>query len=163
MCGDFGLVWDNGGEDKWWRKWLDSKPFTTPFIDGNHENFDLLYEFPEEEWHGGKVHRISDCILHLMRGQVCDIHGKTFFTMGGAQSHDMEVRQEWINWWRAELPSVQEYEIALKNLDKNNWEVDYVLTHCCGTSNVKEILQNQYNIAVTISLKEKKYCTNQRR
>ena len=44
ICGDFGLVWDNGGEDIWWRKWLEQKPFTTLFVDGNHENFDLLYE-----------------------------------------------------------------------------------------------------------------------
>ena len=50
ICGDFGLVWYNDMADTLWRTWLDEKPFTTLFVDGNHENFDLLYEFPEEEW-----------------------------------------------------------------------------------------------------------------
>ena len=153
ILGDFGGVW-HYPESRFYKqniylqKWLSKQPWTTLFVDGNHENHDLLNQYPVEVWNGGNVHHIvKDKIIHLMRGQVFTIEGQTFFTMGGAQSHDMEVRQEWINWWRAELPSFQEYEIALKNLDKNNWEVDYVLTHCCGTSNVKEILQNQYNIA----------------
>ena len=36
ICGDFGLVWDNSKEEKYWRKWLDDKPWTTLWIDGNH-------------------------------------------------------------------------------------------------------------------------------
>ena len=36
--------------------------------------------------HGGKVHRIRPHVLHLMRGQVFDIEGHTFFTMGGVKS-----------------------------------------------------------------------------
>ena len=23
VCGDFGLVWNNDAEDKWWQKWLE--------------------------------------------------------------------------------------------------------------------------------------------
>lgn len=34
ICGDFGLVWNNNGEDYWWRRWLDNKPWTTLFVDG---------------------------------------------------------------------------------------------------------------------------------
>ena len=41
VCGDFGL-WDESGEQKYWRKWLSGKPFTTLWVDGNHENYDLL-------------------------------------------------------------------------------------------------------------------------
>lgn len=145
ICGDFGLVWDNGGEDKWWRKWLDSKPFTTLFIDGNHENFDLLYEFPEEEWHGGKVHRISDSILHLMRGQVFDIQGKTFFTMGGAESHDKEYRTVGRSLWLQELPSDVEYSQALANLEKCGYKVDYVISHCAPTDIQNEIAEVKQN------------------
>lgn len=133
ICGDFGLVWDNGGEDIWWRKWLEQKTFTTLFVDGNHENFDLLYEFPEEKWHGGRVHRISDSILHLMRGQVFEIQGKTFFTMGGAESHDKEYRTVGRSLWLQELPSDEEYAEALANLEKCGYKVDYVITHCAPT------------------------------
>ena len=45
------------------------------FIDGNHENYDRLSAYPVTEWRGGKVHRIADNILHLMRGQVFEIDG----------------------------------------------------------------------------------------
>lgn len=38
----------------WWRSWLNDRPFTTLFVDGNHENFDLLNAYPVENWHGGK-------------------------------------------------------------------------------------------------------------
>ena len=92
ICGDFGLVWNNDKEDMWWRSWLNDRPFTTLFVDGNHENFDLLNAYPVENWHGGKIHRIAPSIIHLMRGQLFDIEGKSFFTMGGAESHDSEFR-----------------------------------------------------------------------
>ena len=41
ICGDFGLVWDAGGESKseqYWLNWLEEKSYTTLFIDGNHDN-----------------------------------------------------------------------------------------------------------------------------
>ena len=46
ICGDFGCVWDGSKNDKYWINWLNSKKFTTVFVDGNHENFDLLYQYP---------------------------------------------------------------------------------------------------------------------
>lgn len=74
ICGDFGL-WDESGEQKYWRKWLSEKPFTTLWVDGNHENYDLLKTYPVECWRGGKVQFITPDIIHLMRGQVYDIEG----------------------------------------------------------------------------------------
>lgn len=73
IAGDFGLVWDHKNDELYWRKWLGRKNFTTLFIDGNHENFSLLNAYQVEGWNGGKVHRISDSIIHLMRGQVFNI------------------------------------------------------------------------------------------
>ena len=81
IAGDFGGVWDNSNEEKYWIKWLNQKKFTTLFIDGNHENYDLLSKFDITEWHGGKVQFISDNIIHLMRGQVYKIDGKSIFTI----------------------------------------------------------------------------------
>ena len=43
VCGDFGAIWDSDGMSRfesYWLNWLDEKPFTTVFVDGNHENFD---------------------------------------------------------------------------------------------------------------------------
>ena len=55
-------------EKKWQEKWLEEKPFTTLFVDGNHENFDLLNTLPERQWNGGRVHVVREHVLHLMRG-----------------------------------------------------------------------------------------------
>ena len=69
-------------------------PFSVLFVDGNHENFDLLNSYPVEIWKGGKVHRVKPNITHLMRGQVFEIEGKTIFTFGGATSIDRDFRTE---------------------------------------------------------------------
>lgn len=79
ICGDFGGVWNRNEESKTETMvldWLDCKPFTILFVDGNHENFDRLYAYPVEEWHGGKVHKIRPSVIHLMRGQVFELEGK---------------------------------------------------------------------------------------
>ncbi|MFD2329464.1 metallophosphoesterase [Cohnella sp. GCM10020058] len=111
IVGDFGLIWNLDAEDRYWLKWLSKqKTFTTLFIDGNHENFDLLESYPVEIWNGGKIHRINDSVMHLMRGQVFNIDGLGFFTFGGAFSHDKEDRIEGKSWWRREMPSQAEYE-----------------------------------------------------
>ena len=108
VCGDFGLVWDSKPEERYWRKWLDEKPWTTLFVDGNHENFELLNTYPVEEWHGGRIHRISEKTIHLMRGNVFSLEGASFFTFGGAASHDKEWRLPGLSWWPEELPSDEE-------------------------------------------------------
>ena len=130
IAGDFGGVWDGADFDAYVQKAYNKRNFTTLFIDGNHENYDLLDKYPVEEWHGGKVHKISDHIIHLMRGQVFTIDGIRFFAMGGAESTDKQYRKEGESWWAREMPSDEEYREALDNLRKVNLEVDVVLTHC---------------------------------
>ena len=92
ICGDFGGVWNRNEESSRESKlmdWLENRSFTTLFVDGNHENFDRLYAYPIEKWHGGKVHKIRPSVIHLMRGQVFEIDGKSIFAFGGASSHDI--------------------------------------------------------------------------
>jgi len=159
VCGDFGLVWNGRRSEVISLDWLEERPYTLLWVDGNHENYDMLKTYPVEEWHGGKVHRIRSNVLHLMRGQVFEINGRTVFTMGGAQSHDIEdglldpsdpdFRTRYIDlllqgrrrfriigssWWPEELPSDEEYAEALASLERVNWQVDYVVTHCAPTS-----------------------------
>ncbi|MBR5272409.1 MAG: metallophosphoesterase [Clostridia bacterium] len=129
ICGDFGGVWDGGKEEKYWLKWLKNKNFTTLFIDGNHENFPMLMSFPTVDFAGGRAHRVDDGIYHLMRGEVYTLEGKTFFTMGGGESHDKAARTEGKNWWREEMPDSAEYMRAEENLKKCNFSVDYIITH----------------------------------
>ena len=141
ICGDFGGVWNYLGEtneEKYWLDWLNKKPFTTLFVDGNHENFERLNKYPRMKYHGGMVHRIRDSVLHLMRGYVFDFDGKKFFTFGGAKSHDIQdgildpkdyptlselvkvynirtrfgemLRIKGISWWKEELPTKAEMD-----------------------------------------------------
>lgn len=119
----------------------------------------MIGEYPLEEWHGGKVrHIIRDKVILLERGQVFEIEGKSFFTFGGASSYDIQggildrqtvdfaeqkrradrahlpyrILQE--SWWPQELPTEGELQEGLRNLERYHYEVDYVVTHCCGSS-----------------------------
>ena len=133
-AGDFGGVWFGDSRDDETLDWLERLPFTLAFVCGNHENYDALERYPVAEWHGGKVHRVRPHVLHLMRGQVFELESYRFFTMGGAKSHDTNHRINHISWWRQELPSDEEYSEALQNLERYNWQVDYIITHCAPTS-----------------------------
>ncbi len=130
ICGDFGCVWAGDQTDAYWLDWLEEKPFTTLFVDGNHENFPLLETYPRRIWQGGSVHVIRPSVLHLMRGQIFTLQGRRFFTMGGASSHDRAFRVAGKSWWPEELPNDSEMALALKNLEDAGWQVDYVITHC---------------------------------
>lgn len=146
ICGDFGAVWNFKGEDeeeKMWLEWLEKRQFTTLFIDGNHECFPRLNSFPVETWNGGKIHKIKSTVIHLMRGQIFNIDGKKIFTMGGATSHDRGHRKKGETWWEEELPNDTEYSDAWGNLIKNNYEVDYVITHCMP-SNIQYRIDYRY-------------------
>lgn len=119
ICGDFGGVWSYKGEikeEKYSLDWLESKPFTTLFVPGNHENYDRLTGIPDEKvldcwiyknctedernqirtgypqklWHGGMVRELRPSVLMLERGYVFDICGAKCFAFGGARSHDIQ-------------------------------------------------------------------------
>lgn len=93
-----------------------------------------------------------------MRGQEFEIGGLTWFTMGGAASHDIGdgildpaapdfERRYWAlrrmnamfrvlghSWWPEEMPNEAEYAEAEANLERAGWCVDCILTHCAPTS-----------------------------
>lgn len=133
VCGDLSVVWDDGKEDRYLRKQLSDHNFTLLFTDGNHENFDLLDAYPVEMWNGGKVHFITDSIIHLLRGQVFTIDDVKLFTFGGAPSHDTYRRTPGVSWWEREMPSDEEYFEGIVNLAKHNYQVDYIFSHDCSS------------------------------
>lgn len=144
ICGDFGGLWDGSKEEKYWLDWLNKRNFTTLFVDGNHENFDMLKTLPTEEFCGGIAHKINGSIYHLMRGRVYTIDNKKIFTFGGAESHDKKSRTEGISWWKDEMPDENECKIAYDNLKAHDNKVDYIITHSAPTSIQKQI-KPQYN------------------
>ena len=129
VAGDFGFVWDGSNAERYWLDWFESKPWTTCFVDGNHENHRMLAELPVREWNGGLVHEVRPRVLHLMRGEVYDITETTVLTMGGATSHDRQHRREGRSWWPEEMPSEKETEHCRSSLNRVGWKVDYVVTH----------------------------------
>lgn len=135
IAGDFGGIWDKYSINKT-VQFYRNMPFTVLFVDGNHENFNLLNSYPIDEWKGGKIHRISENLIHLMRGQVYTIEGKTFFIMGGGTSIDKDYRIEHISWWKEEIPSIDEINEAKRNLLAHNNKVDYIITHSCDTNSL---------------------------
>lgn len=129
ICGDFGFFWDDSKKERSIRKKLEARSYTIAFIDGCHENFDLLESFPVTEWNGGKARIVGKNIVHLMRGQVYTIEDKKIFTFGGGNSQDFIFRSEGENWWKREQPSHDEIIEAIENLRLNDNTVDYVITH----------------------------------
>lgn len=134
ICGDFGCIWCGDNCDNYWLDWLEDKPFTTLFVDGNHENFNLIEQYPISVWNGGQVHNIRSSVKHLMRGQIFTLNNQTFFTMGGATSVDKIYRKEGKSWWPQEIPSYQEMERGVANLKEHHNKVDYIITHCLPSS-----------------------------
>ena len=99
------------------------------FLDGCHENYDLLAQYPTEERFGGTVQALGGNVYHVCRGSVLTLEGKKYLCFGGAESQDKEEREPGVNWWPQEMPSDEEYALCEKTLEENGWQVDYVLTH----------------------------------
>lgn len=176
ILGDFGLVWDGSKEEQWWLHWLEeTRPFTTLFLPGNHENYDLLARYPLIPWRGGMVRQIRPSVFCLCSGYVFDL-GQKVFVMGGAQSHDMEViltpspnlkqqerllryrhvpyRMEGASWWPEELPGAETYDLARTSLAAVDWAVDLVATHCAPTDIQRHVSPASPENALTDFLQE---------
>lgn len=132
------------------------------FCDGNHENFERLYKFPQEKLFGGMTHKIRNNIYHLMRGEVFNIADLKIFVFGGAYSHDISgglidiesddyyrqlnrayvtglpYRIKRLSWWKEEKPSKEELEKGYKALEENKY-FNYIITHQTNIPTEKKI------------------------
>ena len=173
ILGDFGLLWEYTGEtsfEKYWLDWLDKKPFTTLFIDGNHECFPRLFALPEEERYGAPVGVVRPSVLYLKRGYIYHVNEKSIFAFGGARSHDIsdgiinldgndthwkDTMYQWrrekkeffrvngVSWWKDEIeqdPLV--YQRGLDLLEESGNQVDLIITHCCAS--MTEVMMGMY-------------------
>lgn len=107
------------------------------FVDGNHENFDILYEYDVKE-HGFR--EVRSRIWHAPRGHIwrwgpsydlfgvpledglATRRGVTFLAMGGAHSIDgpggiwLQARGPGSGWWPQETITHKEVELALRKI-----------------------------------------------
>ena len=89
VAGDFGFVWDGSNTDRYWLDWFESKPWTTCFVDGNHENFDTLLGLPVD---ADGMRYLRDRIIHLPRGFRWEWGTTRCLAVGGAYSIDRILR-----------------------------------------------------------------------
>lgn len=129
VCGDFGFIWSGGSAEEKILQKLGKKKYQILFVDGTHENFNLLDKYPVTEWNGGQVQQISGNLYHLMRGQVYTIEGKKIFAFGGGESPEKQMRMEAGTWWEREMPGIDEMRTGVSNLHAVDMKVDYIITH----------------------------------
>lgn len=131
ITGDFGCIWNGSEKEKKLLKALGKKKYSILFVEGVHENFDLLDKYPTEDWCGGKTRHISGNLRQLMRGQYYTIAEKTVFAFGGGQSEEnnsyLEPSEE--SNWIKELPTDEELSTGLQNLAEHDNKADFFITY----------------------------------
>ena len=131
VAGDFGLPWSKHDHAKEQRvldvaeKHLNLYNVTLYFVDGNHENYDMLYAIPIED--DGTRH-LRPHIRHMPRGTLHKINGCDLFAYGGAMSTDRGIEVLGRGYWLQELPTDSEVQQGLHML-KTASNVDFVVSH----------------------------------
>lgn len=139
ICGDFGFIWDNSKEESKILDKLAKLKYNILFVDGVHENFDLIEQYPLQDWNGGSVRVIRPNILYLPRGEIYTIEGKTIFALGGGDDVFLDVDSVASDDDIKSLPTLEELEGAYTRLKAVDFKVDYIITHDCS-SKIKSFL-----------------------
>jgi len=113
QCGDFGYWRPDPTTRKYLfrleralaeaRMWL-------LWVDGNHEDHDLLTSRPVDSDTG--LRPISDHIAHLPRGHRWTWGEHTWLALGGAVSMDQQRRKAGVDWWAGESLTEADVERA---------------------------------------------------
>jgi len=131
QLGDFGFWQGKSGD--YFLDWISSatKRFgmNVYWIDGNHENFDLLETLPIDP--NTNLREVREGVYHLPRGSYWQWEGLRFCALGGATSVDRFARSPGRSWWPQEAITLQQANQVLEG-----GQVDVLLLHDCpeGTS-----------------------------
>ena len=103
--GDFG-IWPGSAGQRYLHL-LDQRLFERglrlAFVDGNHENFDLLDTYPCRR---DGTALIRPTITHLPRGHRWSWHDQSWLALGGATSVDRNLRTPGRDWWAREAITI---------------------------------------------------------
>lgn len=135
ICGDAGICWSYQSFQYFLDLYNDIG-CTIIYVDGNHENFEMLNNMPLVEYKGALMHQIDKHIFQILRGEIMKLEDKTFFCLGRACSIDKAYRTPYLSWWPEEEITYHDVDNAIANLEKVNNRVDYVITHCSDTHTV---------------------------
>lgn len=116
IAGDFGAPWVLGesAEDRYVLDTYENRNYTTLFVDGNHENFPALAQYPIVTYKGAKCHQLRAHVI---------------WCMGGARSTDIHYRTTGVNHWEEEVPSYRELEYGAETLRANMERINMIVTH----------------------------------
>ncbi len=131
ICGDLGFIWNGTDKERRVLKKLGRRRYNVLFVEGAHENFDLLETYPTEQWNGGTVRVISGNLRQLVRGSVFELEGKRVFAFGGGSGEvnggtapcSAETAE------RYELLSQSELAASEAALSECGNSVDYVVSY----------------------------------
>ena len=132
VCGDMGLFWrkDKKDAEENINKYEQLCNGTNLYwLDGNHENFDII-----KEWNcGNEIYKNSNHIYYCPRGSILTLNidgqNKTALFMGGADSVDRFRRIKHLSWWEDEKIIKEDIE----KVDKIK-HYDYIFTHAAPQS-----------------------------
>lgn len=126
VTGDFGFIWDGSKAEMKYLTWIGKQKYNVLFVDGYNDNTELLLQYPEQRYMGGKTKVISGNLRMLMRGEVYNIEGKKIWAFGGGDSQEREHTN---SRDALKLPSFEEMQNGINNLLTVDNAVDIVLTY----------------------------------
>ena len=135
ILGDAGLNYFGREQDGSRKYFVNSFPFTTFCIHGNHEKRPYDVEgMKTKTFHGGIVWYEEDFpkIVYAKDGEIYDFDGFSCLVIGGAYSVDKYVRlsRGW-QWFENEQPSPEIKRDGERKLDSVGRKVDIILSHTC--------------------------------
>lgn len=164
VCGDFGFLWDGSKKEQKQLRWIGKRKYHVLFVEGVHDNLEMLFQYPATQWNGGTVREISGKLRHLCRGSIFRLEGSSIFVFGGGESSDHDSRAMGSTWWREELPTFEELQQAREALAKHNNTVDYIITHQCSRA-MKQFLsmyEDEANVLDTFLDEVRERCSYKR-
>ncbi|MBQ4258657.1 MAG: metallophosphoesterase [Lachnospiraceae bacterium] len=135
VLGDAGLNYYGDDRDAARKRFVNSFPFITFCIHGNHEMrpFDIA-SYKVKEFCCGKVWFEEEFpnILFAKDGEIFEFDGLSCIVIGGAYSVDKHYRltRGW-KWFENEQPSAEIKEYVERRLASRNNKIDIVLSHTC--------------------------------
>lgn len=134
QVGDFGY-WEHFEDGRAFlksvSKWSKKHGIEFYWIDGNHENFDMLFSGNYKAAAHAPFWKIRDNLFYIPRGTVWEWEGFTFAGIGGAVSVDRDSRTPGYSWWSQEQIRNDDV-LALEDNLEDVEHVDFLFTHDCG-------------------------------
>lgn len=161
VTGDFGFLWNSSKSELKNLKKLSKRKYKILFVEGVHENFDMIYGHESVELFGSTALKITDNIYCLKRGEIYTIEGKSIFALGGGAVEDPLEKGETDPINDKAMPTDEQLKEAVDRLQKMRRRVDVIITHEAPAS-VKRLIRrdssiNDLNIFLDTLLHNVKY------